>query len=165
MPCCAMALRSRFQYGMVMHGTGAAWAWVCVNETRAHCVNQMGKTQSKPLAARHGMCELAFRGKYYITHPALKQTQTQNMEDQHLKDPSSQYLGVRIVQQTFHEDLTPSCYAGLACPTNSHNRKAAICARFGALPANRPLGSSRRFGGSWGLRLCVYTYIYTYIHT
>jgi hypothetical protein len=25
-----------------------------VNQTRLHCVNKMGKTQSKPLAARHG---------------------------------------------------------------------------------------------------------------
>jgi len=25
-----------------------------VNQTRSHCVNQMGKTQSKPLGARHG---------------------------------------------------------------------------------------------------------------
>jgi hypothetical protein len=41
----------------------------CVNQTRPNCINQMGKTQSKPLAARygretvwarHGMCELAF---------------------------------------------------------------------------------------------------------
>jgi hypothetical protein len=32
----------------------------CVNQTQPQCVNQMGKTQSKPLAARHGMCELAF---------------------------------------------------------------------------------------------------------
>jgi len=40
-----------------------------VNQTRSHCVNQMGKTNSKPLAARHGrrtawaqhaMCELDF---------------------------------------------------------------------------------------------------------
>jgi len=44
------------------HGHGMA----CVNETRWHCVNQMGKTQSKTLAARHGrerawnVCELAF---------------------------------------------------------------------------------------------------------
>jgi hypothetical protein len=39
-----------------------------VNQTRLHCVNQMGKTHSKPLAARHGretawerhaMCESA----------------------------------------------------------------------------------------------------------
>ena len=43
-----------------------------VNQTRLHCVNQMGKTHSKPLAARHGrgkawarhsMCESAFRGR------------------------------------------------------------------------------------------------------
>jgi hypothetical protein len=34
-----------------------AWTWhgmTCVNRTRPHCVNQMGKTRSKPLAARHG---------------------------------------------------------------------------------------------------------------
>jgi hypothetical protein len=35
------------------------------------CVNQMGKTQSKPLAARHGreqhcMCELALRNKHVL---------------------------------------------------------------------------------------------------
>jgi hypothetical protein len=66
MPRCAVALRSRFQNGMVVawHGNGMA----CVNQPRPHCVNQIGKTQSKPLAARHGrgtawerhgMCELA----------------------------------------------------------------------------------------------------------
>jgi hypothetical protein len=47
------------------HGHGV----VCVNQTRPHCLNQMGKTHRKPLAAwhgwetawaRHGMCELAF---------------------------------------------------------------------------------------------------------
>jgi len=38
--------------GMVRawHGSGMA----TVNQTRPHCVNQMGKTYSKPLAARHG---------------------------------------------------------------------------------------------------------------
>jgi hypothetical protein len=52
-----LALRIRFQNGMVVtwHGRGMA----CVNQTRPHYVNQMGKTQSKPLAARHGMCQLA----------------------------------------------------------------------------------------------------------
>ena len=33
-----------------LHGHGVA----SVNQTRSHCVNQMGKTHSKPLAARHG---------------------------------------------------------------------------------------------------------------
>jgi hypothetical protein len=32
------------------HGNGMA----CVNQTRPHCVNQMGKTQSNYLAERHG---------------------------------------------------------------------------------------------------------------
>jgi hypothetical protein len=66
MPRCAVTLRSRFQNGMAVarHGRGMA----CVNQTRPHCVNQMGRTQSKPLAARRGRetawkrdvrCELA----------------------------------------------------------------------------------------------------------
>jgi hypothetical protein len=38
------------------HGHGMA----CLNQTWPHCVNQMGKTQSKSLAARHGMCKSAF---------------------------------------------------------------------------------------------------------
>jgi hypothetical protein len=52
MPRCAVALRSRFQNGMVVawHGRGMT----CVNQTRSHCVDQMGKTQSKPSAKRHG---------------------------------------------------------------------------------------------------------------
>jgi hypothetical protein len=66
MPRCAVALRSRFQNGMVVAWQGRGMA--CVNQTRPHYVNQMGKTQSKPLAARHdretaweryGMNELA----------------------------------------------------------------------------------------------------------
>jgi hypothetical protein len=58
MPRCAVALRIRFQNGMVVawHGRGMA----CVNQTRPHCVKQMGKTQYKPLAARHG------RGMGYV---------------------------------------------------------------------------------------------------
>jgi hypothetical protein len=51
-PRCSVALRSYFQNGMVVarYGRGVT----CVNQTRPHCVNQMGKTQSKPLAARRG---------------------------------------------------------------------------------------------------------------
>jgi hypothetical protein len=47
-----MALRGRFQKGkfVARHGNGM----VCVNQTRPRCVNQMGKTQSKALAERHG---------------------------------------------------------------------------------------------------------------
>ena len=51
-PCCAVALRR------------TAWSEHCmasVNQTRPHCVNQMGKTHSKPLAARHAVCESALK--------------------------------------------------------------------------------------------------------
>ena len=46
-PCCDLE-----KNGMVgaWHGQGMA----SVNQTRPHCVNQMGKTHSKPLAGRHG---------------------------------------------------------------------------------------------------------------
>ena len=51
--CCGLE-----KNGMVgaWHGHGIA----SVNQTRPHGVNQMGKTYSKPLAARHAMCESAF---------------------------------------------------------------------------------------------------------
>jgi hypothetical protein len=48
----AMALRGRFQKGIFVAWQGNGM--VCVNQTRPHYVNQMGKTQSKALAERHG---------------------------------------------------------------------------------------------------------------
>jgi hypothetical protein len=66
-PLCAVALRGRFQNGIFVAWQGNGMA--CVNQARPHCVNQMRKTQYKPLAERHGretawerhgMCELAF---------------------------------------------------------------------------------------------------------
>jgi hypothetical protein len=50
-PCCAVALK---RTAWSEHGMGAG-GMASVNQTRPHCVNQMGKTHSKPLAARHGM--------------------------------------------------------------------------------------------------------------
>jgi hypothetical protein len=53
-----------------MVGAGHGRGMASVNQTRPHCVNQMAKTHSKPLAARHGkrrawarhaMCESAFK--------------------------------------------------------------------------------------------------------
>ena len=44
-------------YGLEKNGMVRAWnvhGMASVNRTRPHCVNQMGKTHSKPLAARHG---------------------------------------------------------------------------------------------------------------
>ena len=65
--------------GMVRawHGRGMA----SVNQTRPHCVNQMGKTHSKPLAARHGrgmawarhaMCESALRLPGFLDNEHMK---------------------------------------------------------------------------------------------
>ena len=61
-----------------MAGERLGHGMTSVNQTRPHCVNQMGKTHSKPLAARHGrgtawarrvMCELAFTEySYFLAH-------------------------------------------------------------------------------------------------
>jgi hypothetical protein len=59
----AMAFRGRFQKGIFVawQGNGRRTAgerhgncMACVIQTRPHYVNQMGKTQSKALAERHG---------------------------------------------------------------------------------------------------------------
>jgi hypothetical protein len=52
MPHYAVALTGRFQNGMVLAWQGNGMA--CVNQTRPHFVNQMGKTQPKHLAERRG---------------------------------------------------------------------------------------------------------------
>ena len=86
MPCSvhAVLLKATAQHGrrekaVLCYGlekkNGMVGAWhghsmTSVNQTRPHCVNQMGTTHSKPLAVRHGrgtawalhaMCESAFR--------------------------------------------------------------------------------------------------------
>ena len=45
--CCGLEKNSMVG---ARHGHGVA----SVNQTRLHCVNQMGNTHSKPLAAKHG---------------------------------------------------------------------------------------------------------------
>jgi RecB family exonuclease len=64
----AVLCRGLEKNGMVRAGHGRGMA--SVNQTRPHCVNQMRKAHSKPLAARHGrgtawarhaMCESAFK--------------------------------------------------------------------------------------------------------
>src|SRR5215471_18060628 len=45
--CCDPAVKGIF---VAWQGNGT----VCVNQTRPHCVNQTGKSQSKPLAEWHG---------------------------------------------------------------------------------------------------------------
>jgi hypothetical protein len=65
-PCCTVALK---RTALSEHGMAS------VNQTRPHCVNQMGKTHSNPLAARlgigtawarHAMCESAFRIRHAL---------------------------------------------------------------------------------------------------
>jgi hypothetical protein len=92
---------------------------IFMNQTRPHCVNQMGKTHSKPLAARHGrgtawarhaMCESALRRPLY-RHSRFLQTGT-GIKQQHLLN------NVNMAPlQTFHY--------GLHFPRNFTMRMAA----------------------------------------
>jgi len=68
-----MLCRGLEKKGMVRAWQGRGMARV--NQTWPHCVNQMGKTHSKPLAARHGrgtawarhgMCESTFILQYVL---------------------------------------------------------------------------------------------------
>jgi hypothetical protein len=83
MPRCDVVLRGRFQSGMVVAWQGNGMA--CVNQTRPYCVNQMGKTQTKPLAERHGICELAF---IFSVSTAGDQTETRS---DHLRNTSHKH--------------------------------------------------------------------------
>ena len=57
-----MPFFSRPQHSMAVDGNALLWpreerhgqSMASVNQTRPHCVNQMGKTHSKPLAVWHG---------------------------------------------------------------------------------------------------------------
>jgi hypothetical protein len=50
----AVLCRGLEKNGMVTAWHGGGMGMASVNQTRPHCVNQMGKTHSKPLTARHG---------------------------------------------------------------------------------------------------------------
>jgi hypothetical protein len=75
-PCCAHAALCRGLEKSISEWQGCSMA--CVNQKRPHCVNQIGRTHSKPLATRHGrgtawarysMCKLALilAGFQYVT--------------------------------------------------------------------------------------------------
>jgi hypothetical protein len=96
-----MALMGRYQKGIFVawHGNGMA----CVNQTRPHCTNQMGNTQSKALVERHGrgmagerhgMCESAFRDTN------LKFARSQTSVDGGLGLRSSEVTRRRLVDGT-----------------------------------------------------------------
>ena len=63
-----------------------------VNQTRPHCVNQRGKTHSKPLAARHGRgtaCVWHGHGMLCVNWPSLRDGPVTYPEDTKTLDKSS----------------------------------------------------------------------------
>jgi len=66
--CRGLEMSLSERHGRSTSGARHGHGMLCVTQTRPHCVNQMGKAQSEPLATRHGwgsawacyvMCELA----------------------------------------------------------------------------------------------------------
>jgi hypothetical protein len=110
------------------HGRGMT----SVNQTRPHCVNQMGKTISKPLAARHGrgtawarhaMCESALTA---TRNPIpLKYIVSGSSWCPHSLSASSQILRLLILyyDQQMHNYFTnydtPTCFAINASSTGN----------------------------------------------
>ena len=63
-PCLFHTCHAVLCHGLEKNVMVRAWdgrGMASVNQTRPHCVNQMGKTHSKPIAARHAMCESALK--------------------------------------------------------------------------------------------------------
>jgi hypothetical protein len=108
----AMLYRGLENKGMVRAWNGRGIA--SVNQTRPQCVNQMGKTHSKPLAARHGrrtawarhaMCESALTtplavAKRPASHQVLK----------FLPSCRRGKLGVIHTQQCWHDTHSQSSH-------------------------------------------------------
>jgi hypothetical protein len=72
-----------------------------VNQTRPHCVNQMGKTHSKPLAARHG------RGTAWARHAMCESAL--NLQEVWTSLPLNTMLrrkfGIRLPSEVAYNDI------------------------------------------------------------
>jgi hypothetical protein len=55
----------------------------CVNQTLPHCVNQMGKTQSKALAERHGNCMVCVNQTWPHRVNQMGKTQSKALAERH----------------------------------------------------------------------------------
>ena len=86
-----------------------------VNQTRPHCVNQMGKTHSEPLAARHG------RGKAWARH-AMCESALSQLSDAARHRPSICYPESRTgpVRITYSDIITSAMYR--ICPAELRSR-------------------------------------------
>ena len=114
-PCCAVALR---RTAWSEHGMAS------VNQTRPHCVNQMGQTHSKPLATRHGMgtaCARHGNGMLCVNRPLLTVSNVQcllhsdslNPSGTHARKASQSclllYYGFSVVKREFPVTFAPPC--------------------------------------------------------
>jgi hypothetical protein len=101
-----------------------------VNQARPHCVNQMGKTHFKPLAARHGrgtawerhaMCESAFRHqccrlvRQIISGSLVQETAWSTVH-------CVMQVRIQIKYKTIHHQLTGLTIASILQCLTSHHR-------------------------------------------
>jgi hypothetical protein len=112
----AVLCRGLEKNGIVGAGHGRGMA--SVNQTRPHCVNQIGKTHSKPLAARHGrgtacarhaMCESAFK----ITLLVITLCGPGCTNPRRQIAPESKFCTVVTIESMAQEDLVHVVCAGV----------------------------------------------------
>jgi hypothetical protein len=92
----AVALRGRFQNGIFVAWQGNGM--VCVNQTRPHCVNQVGKTQFKPLPERHGLCKSALTVTFMVNYVYAREFSTVEIRTQKHWD----LIGRRLTTSTLY---------------------------------------------------------------
>ena len=95
-PYCAVALR---RTAWAEHGMAS------VNQTRPHCVNQMGKTHCKPLAAQHAMYESAFNLPFFMLLMTFVWDLLMNFLQEKPKYYESASTGVARMQQFYCKSM------------------------------------------------------------
>ena len=79
-PCCGLEKSLSKWHGWSMAGGWHGHGMLCVNQTKSSCINQMGKTQSKPSATWHG------RGTAWAWHGICQVTLMNAATLQHIKN-------------------------------------------------------------------------------
>jgi hypothetical protein len=117
------------------HGRGWHWrSMKSVNQTRPHCVNHMGKTHSKPLAAQHG------RGTAWARHAvcesAYEMLTTVNRNEA-LYHPLVFNCSTRLREEWIELESALARWAVNGCSKYSNSRKT-VWTRGQCLSSNKP---------------------------
>ena len=144
----SMAFERRLCCGLEKNGIVGAWHWygmASVNQTRSHCVNQMGKTLSKPLTAWHG------RGTAWARRGLRESALRIKPLDSFRSYKNFLYIPLRstlILYSLLHRQRRRDLFLQVSMPKSSHiyrpstsccmltNVKKIVCILLGISPAS-----------------------------